>query len=299
MESRNRIGLLVRLATAALAAALAAGCGSVTVSEDTGLDDASPDATEDATAEDAGHDAVPDEPAEVPADATDDLGADAEATLDGAPTEVVEASDAEASSTCETMEFPAVSDTFLASGDCNNANYQGHLTNVNLGIGPGLFRFVLSPAAAEALLDGRVPEGSLRLQAMGTCPGDVPCPFAAGRLDVRPLRNDWDEGASPTFEAYSGADWCRRGRNPGELWAANGASGGGDVDAVSGGLAIEAMPRSVSIPLAPAEHLRRFAVTERELSMRVAFEDGTGMLVVHARESGALLGPVLVLTVCE
>ncbi|MBN1770993.1 MAG: hypothetical protein JXB32_07030 [Deltaproteobacteria bacterium] len=301
MKDRNRFGALVRVTTAAaLAAALATGCGSVTVAEDVGPDDASPDATEDATTEDAGHDAAPDEPTEVPPDATDDADADADDTTDSGPAEVVDVEDTESSTTCTPFEFPAVNDTFLAPGDCNGANYQGHLSGVNLGMGPGLFRFVLSPAAAEALLDDRVPEGSLRLQVMGTCPDGSTCPFAPGRLDVRPLRNDWDEGSSPTFEGYTGADWCRReGGNPGPRWAADGASGSGDVDSVSGGLAIDALPRSVSIPFAPVEHRRRFAVAERELSMRVAFEDGTGMLAVHARESDAGLMPVLELTVCE
>jgi hypothetical protein len=285
----------------AVAAVLAAGCGSAVFEDDAAGDVGHEDAAHETPVDVPAEDAVPDGAEDVPADAEPD------SSTDGGPSEIVEDVQPETTdgpddgwTSCETHEFAAVADTFLVEGECNGANYQGGTPGLNLGMGPGLFRFVLSDAAADALLAGRVTEGSLQLQVMGSCPDGAACPFRPGRLEIRPLRDDWDEGRSPEFEAYTGADWCRRlGGNPGTPWAGAGATGGGDVDSVSGGLEIGVLPRSVSVPFAPAEHLRRFGATSRAISIRASFETGDGILVVYARESGNTLAPVLRLTVCE
>lgn len=306
MEWRSRLGAFdgAGLLAALLAALLVAGCGSVSVEEDVGPGDTPQDVAEDAAREDAPHDLGRDvaaddfaaDTADVEPDGGDDGAADGIGEDDAAD---VADSTIDSGPACEVFEFPAANDTFLIPESCNRANYEGANIALNLGMGPGLFRFVLSELVTEAFAAGRVPEGSLRLQVMGTCPDGLECPFVAGRLHVRPLRDDWDEGSSPVFEAYSGADWCRReGGNPGPRWAADGASGGGDVDSVSGSLEIPSLPRSVSVPFEPAQHLPRFNMMTRAISMRVAFESGVGGLVVHSRESSGL-APTLILTVCE
>lgn len=205
---------------------------------------------------------------------------------------------------CEERTFTvfAEADTVIIDGNCNVSNYYGGTPYGNVGIGRGLFRFPLTDELVAALSQNRMLELSLVLTRDEDCLDGPSCPAATGVLSTRPLRNDWVEGPY-AFEAYMGADWCRRGSGQsGASWQAPGASGAQDAGAVSGTTAVAATDPDATVWLAPEHHAPFIDTSAGHAALSVmVVPDASVVFVVATKEELEPLEPPARLsgTFCE
>jgi hypothetical protein len=225
----------------------------------------------------------------------DDASADADAGADGG----VDGDVGVDARTCDTATLMVQNDTVIFDSSCNVANHNGASTFLNLGLdnAHGLFRFDLTGEMRSALLDGSVSNARLVLIRTTDCDGS-PCPADAGSIGVRPMRSDWDEGA--TTASYAGADWCRRTAGmTGLQWSSPGASAAGvDVGDDAGSTTFGMDEPQITIDLDPGafgEWADGSTGTPR-LSLRTA---ASAMFVAAAREGGEDGAARLELDICR
>jgi hypothetical protein len=203
----------------------------------------------------------------------------------------------------QTRELSVSQDAVLVDSpgvSCNGAIEWGSSEFMNIGVvgtngtqpSRGVFRFDLPDEVATAFSDLRVR--SLLLTLYRDFGPDAAAP---GVLEVRPLRNDWNDG---TGASYTGPDWCRRSAgSPPPQWAAAGAAAlGTDIGDVSGTAPVDTAQPSVAIELDPDLHAPMVDVASGawSLSTRVTIDLG-GVFVAACREGDGVNAPPARLTV--